>query len=114
MKQRSFSNRGLLGWPPDPVRLAGQRANTAPADANPDPTTAPTTDPVALMPPTARLLRSAPTPIPPPAPARPAPIPAMMPICPARCVAAGRIRSSVRGEAHRAEGGPLRPYQARL
>ena len=26
MKQRSFSNRGLLDRPPDPVRLAGQRA----------------------------------------------------------------------------------------
>ena len=37
---------------------------------------------VALMPPTARYLRSEPTPIPPPAPERPAPVPAMMPICP--------------------------------
>ena len=37
---------------------------------------------VALMPPTARYLRSEPTPIPPPAPERPAPIPAMMPILP--------------------------------
>ena len=34
MKHKSFSNRSLLGWPPDPVRLAGQRTNTAPADAN--------------------------------------------------------------------------------
>ena len=36
MKQRSFSNaRAFWIWPPDPVRQAGQRANTAPADANP-------------------------------------------------------------------------------
>ena len=34
MKQSHLGNRGLLDWPPDPVRLAGQRANTAPADAN--------------------------------------------------------------------------------
>ena len=37
---------------------------------------------VALMPPTAPLLRSAPTPIPPPAPERAQPTPAMMPIMP--------------------------------
>jgi hypothetical protein len=37
---------------------------------------------VTLMPPTARLLPTLPTPIPPPAPERPAPIPAMMPILP--------------------------------
>ena len=37
---------------------------------------------VALMPPTARYLRSEPTPIPPPAPERPAPVPVTLPIAP--------------------------------
>jgi hypothetical protein len=68
----------LFGWqasaqiprPPMPIPVAVTPAPRPPAST------------VALMPPTARLLRSAPTPIPPPGPERPAPIPAMMPIMP--------------------------------
>ena len=37
MKQSHY-NRSLLGRPPDPVRLAGRRANTTPADTNSAPT----------------------------------------------------------------------------
>jgi len=69
----------LFGWqasaqiprPPMPIPVAVTPAPRPPASI-----------PVNLMPATVPLLRSSPTPIPPPAPERPAPIPAMMPILP--------------------------------
>ena len=83
MKQESFSNRGLLDWPPDPVRLAGQRAQI-PRPPMPIPPTR--GRPHAANHPPAR---SEPTPIPPPTPLAipippqrpiPPPTPAMMPV----------------------------------